>query len=187
MKQESLAEIYKRHCVVGPDVGHGDKGGTHSYIDVYEGILAPYRNREKCNFMEIGLAMGLSLSMWREYMPSCTLFGVDLSICFDPTPHTMSGTILIATDATKADFPVKLMPYQFDVVIDDASHMFHDQVRTFNLMRPLMNPGGVYIIEDILDLNATRNHFMAMHPRTEIHDLRANKGRFDDVMVVFRF
>lgn len=185
--KESLAEIYKRHCVVGPDVGHGDKGGTHSYINIYEGLLAPYRNLEKCNFMEIGLAMGLSLSMWREYMPSCTLFGVDLSICFDRTPHENSGTILFATDATQSDFPIKLMPYQFDVVIDDASHMFRDQVRTFNLMRPLMNPGAIYIIEDILDLNSTRSHFLNMHPRTEIFDLRQNKGRFDDVLVVFRF
>lgn len=183
---ETLTQIYQRHCVTGPDCGHGDKGGTHSYIDVYERLLAPYRS--KCTFMEIGLAMGLSLAMWREYMPTSTIVGVDLSIVFDPKPHLAhEKTILIEADATSPSFPTKLYGRKFDVIIDDGSHMTADQCATFKLLAPLMNRGGIYVIEDILNLEASLSALQALHYNMEIYDLRNQKGRFDDVLVVYRF
>lgn len=182
---ETLAEIYKRHCVTGPDCGHGDKGGTHSYIDVYEKLLAPYRSG--CTFMEIGLAMGLSLAMWREYMPTSFLVGVDISIVFDPMPHLQKGTILVKTDATKPELLQEIPQTKYDVIIDDGSHMTADQCATFRLLRGLMNQGGIYIIEDILNLEASLHAFKELHPVMEIYDLRNQKGRFDDVLVVYRF
>ena len=187
---ETLAQIYERHCVKGPDVGHGDKGGTHSYIDQYEVLLAPHR--EECCFMEIGLALGLSLAMWREYFGKwSTLFGVDLSIVFDKAPFTddegKADVRLIEADATKPGLLEKLPHVPFDVVIDDGSHMMADQVATFNLLKPRMASGGLYIIEDILALEAAKMVFKNLHANCEIIDLRHVKGRFDDVLVVYRF
>lgn len=184
---ETLDQIYEKHRVHGTeDSGHGDKGGTHSYIPVYEQLLAPYR--KGCNFMEIGLAMGLSLAMWREYMPTSKIVGVDLSILFDPKPHEASGTILISANATKPEFLDKLPSgMTFDVVIDDASHMCADQCETFRLLKPRMNPGGIFIIEDILNLEACRPSLEALHDKVQVYDLREVKHRFDDVMVIFRF
>lgn len=182
---ETLAQIYQRHCVTGPDVGHGDKGGTHSYIEEYERLLAPYRSG--CVFMEIGLALGLSIAMWREYMPDATIVGVDRSMCFDTKPHEEKGTILIKADATHPSLLDKLRGFRFDVVIDDASHMTDDQVTTFLMLKPRMNPGGIYIIEDILNLEQSRARLGGLHSNMEIIDKRRVKGRFDDVLVVFRF
>lgn len=182
---ETLAEIYKRHCVTGPDVGHGDKGGTHSYIEEYETLLEPYRRGKA--FMEIGLAMGLSIAMWREYMPGNLVVGVDLSFVFDTGPHLLNGTILIAADCTKPEFLEKLGSYTFDAVIDDASHMVSDQQATFQMLKPKMNPGGIYIIEDVLSVDAERLRFQTLHTNCEIRDLRHKKGRFDDVLIIYRF
>lgn len=184
---ETLEQIYQRHRVEGTaDVGHGDKGGTHSYIPVYEKLLAPYRSG--CNFMEIGLAMGLSISMWREYMPNSKIVGVDLSIVFDPKPHTDSGTILIEADATKQDFVSKLPAgVKYSVIIDDASHMCQDQCDTFNLLKHLMNPGGLYVIEDVISPSNCVPTLLGLHPNHEVFDLREVKGRFDDILLVYRF
>lgn len=184
---ETLDQIYERHRVPGrEDLGHGDKGGCHSYIDAYKTLLAPYRGG--CNFMEIGLALGLSLAMWREYMPASTIVGADLSIVFDPKPHVDSGTILVVGDATKPEFTGRLpKDMKFDVIIDDASHQSADQIATFKLLKPLMNPGGIYVIEDILNLNATRSLFSDLHPSMMIYDQREVKGRYDDVLIVYRF
>jgi len=137
--------------------------------------------------MEIGLAMGLSLAMWREYIPVGRIIGVDLSIAFDPAPHLASGTILITADATKPAFLDKIKDYTFDVVIDDGSHMANDQASTFKMLKPKMNRGGIYVVEDILALDTERKRFEALHPNCEIIDLRRNKGRFDDVLIVYRF
>lgn len=182
---ESLADIYKRHSVTGPDAGHGDKGGTHSYIEVYEKLLAPYR--DACSFMEIGLAMGLSLAMWREYMPTSQIVGVDLSIVFDASKHAHAATLLIAADATKPELLEELGGIMFDVIIDDASHMCADQCATFQLLKHRMNPGGIYIVEDILAPESCVPNLNALHDRVETYDLRKNKGRFDDFLWVARF
>jgi 8-demethyl-8-alpha-L-rhamnosyltetracenomycin-C 2'-O-methyltransferase len=182
---ESLEQIYQRHCVTGPDVGHGDKGGTHSYIPEYERLLAPYRHG--CTFMEIGLAMGLSLAMWREYMPSSLIYGVDISIVFDRKQHEHDATVLIEADATKPEFIKILGDVKLDVVIDDGSHMTADQVATFKLLKPKMKPGGLYIIEDILSLEGALPVLRDLHSPMTVIDLRAKKNRFDDVILVFHF
>lgn len=176
---ETLAQIYDKHAVRGADVGHGDKGSTHSYIETYERLLAPYRN--KCTFMEIGLAAGKSVAMWDEYFgQDCQLIGVDIGLVFDTNEYPRWK--FIKADATKPGFVHMMDGYTFDVVIDDASHMHQDQVATMDMLKPFMNPGGLYIIEDILNLEQTRHLWRG----SEIIDLRNTKGRFDDVLVVYR-
>lgn len=178
MTTDTLAAIYNRHSVTGPDVGHGDKGGTHSYIEEYERLLAPYR--DKGSFMEIGLAFGLSVAMWDEYFgPDAVLTAADISIVFDRT--SFPRWKFVESDATKPAFLDALGDLKFDVVIDDASHMTGDQVATRDLLLPRMNPGGLYIIEDILNIDQSRKHF----PGAEIIDLRKTKGRFDDVLIIY--
>lgn len=183
---KTLEEIYAQYQVVG-DHGHGDKGTVHSYLPTYKKLLEPYREKPG-TMMEIGLAFGLSLSMWREYLPLFKLVGVDIHINFDPTPHYKDGlTTLVETDATKPDLLCKLAGTTFDIVIDDGSHMSQDQVATFRLLKSRMKPGGVYVIEDILSLDNTRKEFEALHSKVDIIDLRHVKNRFDDVLIVYRF
>ena len=175
---KTLAEIYKRHSVTGPDVGHGDKGGTHSYIESYEELLAPYRKGG--SFMEIGLALGLSVAMWDEYFgPKATLTAADISIIFNT--EEFPRWKFIEEDATKPAFLEALGDQTFDVVIEDGSHMTADQIATRDLILPRMNPGGLYIIEDILNLESD----WGRHTGAEIRDLRGVKGRFDDVLIIY--
>lgn len=54
----------------------------------------------------------------------------------------------------------KFGPY--DVIIDDGSHLNSDVIKTFELMFPLLNDGGIYIIEDTVcykSKNHTDNKF----------------------------
>lgn len=37
---------------------------------------------------------------------------------------------------------------QLDLVIDDASHMYHHSKNTFEASFPYLRPGGVYVLED---------------------------------------
>lgn len=37
---------------------------------------------------------------------------------------------------------------EIDLVIDDASHLFHPSVASFDLLFPMLRPGGEYVIED---------------------------------------
>ena len=117
----------------------------------------------------------------------CTIIGMDLSFVFDTKPHFETGTILIAADATKPEVVGSVYGLEFDVIIDDASHMADDQEKTFRLLKQTMSQGGIYIIEDILSIDQERKRFQSLHDNCEIIDLRHKKGRFDDVLVVYRF
>lgn len=186
---DTLAQIYERHRTPG-DVdkyGCGDKGSVHSYIEQYEWLLAPYR-KPGTVLMEVGIALGHSIAMWREYLPKgATVIGVEPKIVFDGKQPQFNDTVLIECDGTKSELLERLKPYWLDVVIDDASHMTNDQISTFSLLRHKMRPGGIYVIEDILALDAELPRYKALHPNLQIIDNRHVKGRFDDVLLVYRF
>lgn len=183
--KETLSEIFKRHANYGKDVGCGDKNSTHSYTDTYDKVLAPYR--EGCNFLEIGLALGHSIRMFDEYFSNSNLFGIDISLMFGLPEKSNNSIQLIEADATRSGFLDILGDTKFDVVLDDADHTHQSQLATFDLLKGRMNPGGIYIIEDILNLEASKKYFLEAHPNCEIIDLRKEKGRFDDVIIIYRF
>jgi hypothetical protein len=179
-----LQEIFDNIGHFGSDIGCNDKGSNHSYLDTYERVLEPFRNG--CTMLEIGLAMGDSIDLFDLYLINSSIYGIDISVVFEPKEYYNTVEIIEA-DATKPDVLSHLDNVTFDVVIDDGSHMEDDQVATFNILKSKMNPGGIYVIEDILSLDTNRERFKSLHDNCEIIDLRKLKGRFDDVLIIYRF
>lgn len=187
----TLTEIFKEIGHFGNDIGCNDKGGTHSYLETYEKLFEPFRHG--CSMMEIGLALGDSVKLWDKYFEKSFITGVDISIVFETVDmetritENKNWIDFIEADATKEEFARVFRSGTFDIVIDDGSHMEADQIKTFQLLKSKMKPGGIYVIEDILALDQNRHKFEALHPNCEIIDLREVKGRFDDVLIVYRF
>jgi cephalosporin hydroxylase len=183
----TLREIFEDYSHYGSDAGHADKGSTHSYIEEYDKLFTPYRTGS--TFMEIGLAMGMSLKMWCEYFEDSKIIGVDISVVFDKNtiaPYD-NKLYIIEADATKPEFIEHIKNQRFDVVNDDGLHTEQAQMETFKLLKPLMNKGSIYVIEDILNLDASKERFIALHDNCEIFDLRNVKNRFDDCFILYRF
>jgi hypothetical protein len=110
---------------------------------VYERVLGSLVGRE-CSLLEIGVACGASLKMWSHWLPKARVTGIDIrpecaSLCSGwPSIHVH------VADATKQAFG-----RGYDVIIDDGSHVPSHIVDTFRLYWPLLNTGGVYVIEDL--------------------------------------
>jgi len=66
--------------------------------------------------------------------------------------HAIDQEIPSSFDALKTEFDV-----EFDVVIDDASHIYANTVNTFEALFPVVKSGGMYLIEDIQDAGAHGN------------------------------
>lgn len=184
MENKTLKEIFQVIGHFGSDIGCNDKGSTHSYIETYDKLFSPYR--DKCSFLEIGLALGDSIKLVDEYFTNSKIVGVDISVVFTP-PAYKNNVRIIQADATKQEFLDTINGETFDIIIDDGSHMENDQVDTFNMLKSRMNKGGIYIIEDILALDQNRKRFESLHANCEIIDLRKVKNRFDDVLIIYRF
>lgn len=170
-----------------------DKGDVHSYLPVYAELLEPYR--PKCRLLEIGIFKGDSLRLWENYFPDGEVYGIDL--CDRPldgmadlrgmiAEGTHRISLLSATDKDAVERHFANM--QFDVIIEDSSHAEGEQVAIYRNFRDKLAPGGVYVIEDVQDIDASRAVFenIDLDRSVEILDRRHVKGRYDDVLVVIR-
>jgi hypothetical protein len=121
-----------------------DKGTLkHNYTPVYETHLAKLKS-EPINLLEIGVACGASLKMWSRYFPYGRITGVDIRPeCAELCKGYPNIDIKIA-DATKETFIG-----EWDVILDDGSHLPGHIARTFHLQWPWLKSGGLYIVEDL--------------------------------------
>lgn len=186
----TLSEIYQKHF----DGTWPDLFTVHSYGDVYEEILAPYRTTAK-NILEIGLFTGARLKIWEEYFTG-TVHGIDCDEqphggMADLRPMIASGkhNIHIFDACDTKEIERRFKGITFDIVIDDAAHSLEQNLTLFEAWKPYMNKGGLYIIEDIGSIDETRSIYEGIAPgqRVEILDLRNKKNRFDDVLVLIHF
>lgn len=179
---KTLNEIYQKYQ--SPE-GHGDKGTAHTYIDEYQRLLEPYRKNS--TVLEIGLFMGESLRMWEEYFVDSEIWGMDINAEHLIEMIKENRHNIILGDATKPEILDTIHDKMFDVVIDDGSHRLSDQIKTFNLFKKKMKPNGIFIIEDVFDIDDVKDVFSSLHDNVEIIDNRHIKGRNDDVLIVYKF
>jgi predicted O-methyltransferase YrrM len=186
----TLQEIYEDLKAKGFET---DKGSIHSYLPVYEEILAPYRETAK-NILEIGVFQGNSLRMWQHSFKG-TVYGVDC----DVKPH---GGLADLTDMIETGFynieifdatnPELVKQHfgkiKFDVIIEDAGHHIEQQIELYNIYKDYLTEDGIYIIEDIQDLDKDRELFENLDNSKEISilDRRNIKNRYDDVLVIIK-
>lgn len=116
---------------------------THCYLDNYEKHLSKWRDQE-ITILEIGVAGGASIKMWREYFPKAKVYGIDNN------PDCAGEGIFIG-DHNSRMFIDEVMSNvgQCDLIVDDGSHVGGDMKKLFEwLFRAWMKPNGLYCIED---------------------------------------
>jgi hypothetical protein len=119
-----------------------------SYCDIYDKYFLNIRNSVK-TFVEIGIKNGASLSMWEEYFPNAIIYGIDI----DPKCKVYEkGRIkCIIGDQNDEIFLKKIKKDigEYDILLDDGSHITSHQIKTFNFLYENCNENGFYIIEDL--------------------------------------
>ena len=126
---------------------HGtDKVRQHGYHFFYPRFLEPFRDQTFA-MLEIGYHQGASARMWEDYFPHARIFAMDIG-----TSGTFGRHEVIMGDQSKTD-DVRRVAAQIGsarLIVDDGSHHPVHQFETFQfLFSNLLEPGGVYIIEDI--------------------------------------
>lgn len=130
-----------------------DKIGGHSYTVHYELHLKKFKYR-RINLLEIGVGGysdpnlgGNSLRMWKKYFPFGKIFSLDIydkSSLQENRIKIFCGSQVDDNDLNRI---VKEMG-SIDIIIDDGSHINEHVIKTFNLLFPKLNDGGIYVIED---------------------------------------
>jgi hypothetical protein len=121
----------------------------HHYLPIYERYFGPWRGRP-LRFLEIGVARGGSLAMWRRYFgPEAVIFGVDINPdCAQYNGRDGQVRIGSQDDADFLQGVVREMG-GVDVVLDDGSHQMAHIRASLDILFPLLEMGGTYMIEDL--------------------------------------
>ena len=183
-----MEAICLKYSAAPDDCGSGsgtDKATNHSYVPVYEQILGPMRF-SPVRMLEVGVMTGASLRVWDEYFTheNKEIHGVDIRP--DWLKYEVKNYHVL--DASQPE-TAEILGGTWDIVIDDGSHIPYHQVKTLEIFGKRIRPDGYYIIEDIINMEVATH--LAGLGRDQgfsdvIYDLRENKGRSDDIMLVLK-
>lgn len=117
-----------------------------SYLALYSRIFEPLREA-KVRVLEMGIADGSSLLLWRDYFPNGLIVGLDRVV-----PHLEEDRIVMFA-GEQDDLPlldqIGSQCGPFDIIIDDCSHIGRMAETSFwHLFRRYLKMGGTYAIED---------------------------------------
>lgn len=119
----------------------------HYCSRIYPTYFEPLKNSD-LNLLEIGVAEGNSLRMWRDYFLKANIYGLEIisSKYFEESRIK----VFIGDQNSEKDLEnIKLQIPVLDIIIDDGSHLSPHQIKSFESLFPHLSPGGLYIIEDL--------------------------------------
>jgi SAM-dependent methyltransferase len=128
-------------------------GHRIGYTGIYSLLFSQIKNK-KINFAEIGIEKNASIKMWREYFSFASIYAFEYD---DFKIAAAQKNSLLKTfyfkinvkDESSINKSFYKTKSKFDVIIDDSTHNFNDQIRIIKNCHKFLNPGGILIIEDI--------------------------------------
>ena len=122
--------------------------GLHDYTEVYDSYFDPIKD-DKINFLEIGIANGGSLNLWEAYFKNANIIGLDINPeCIKHEGGRKKVYIGSQTDEVML-WKIYNENKPLSVIIDDGSHRWDHQIKTFVAVFPWLKSGGLYFIEDL--------------------------------------
>jgi hypothetical protein len=169
-----------------------DKDTIHSYLETYQGLFEK-KKYETINLLEVGIAYGGSIKLWRDYFVNGYIYGIDVNDPILIKDHSILNdnrvTLFSRTNAYDANFiENNLRNVEFDFVIDDGPHSLQSMIDFINLYSKKLKENGILIIEDVQEyywLDILKNNTPdELKQYIKYVDIRHIKGRYDDIMFI---
>jgi len=141
----------------------------HPYTLFYDGLFKNKKD-EKLVIAELGILEGASLRMWQEYFKNANLYGFDYNHTFINSFKQLydNDRILLAhIDVTNKESVTNAfseLNVKYDIIIDDTTHQFEDQIRVIENCYQYLKPGGILIIEDIFKSYNENDYINRLNP-----------------------
>lgn len=175
-----------------------DKNTSHSYLELYNSLLTHKKNTAKY-VLEVGIGdfeekNGGSIKLWRDYFTNATVYGLDIlpqSRVMDNLLNDDRIVLYTSTDAyNTAVFNELILAknIKFDFLLDDGPHTRESMTQFIQLYTQVMADDGILIVEDIPSIERAESLVKDvpehLQKYVKVYDLRANKDRFDDIVLV---
>lgn len=170
------------------------KNTRHAYGEHFYNKLIEKWRGENFNFLELGVQYGSSILAFAQTLPNAKIYGIDINLEQNQyqKQHESTGRVILHQFDLYSSNSLeiakeKLGTTKFGIIVDDASHSAHHQVRAFKNFYPRLSIGGTYIIECCNDIKFVVNEIKPYvgGGTIEVIDLRSFKNKLaDDVLVV---
>jgi hypothetical protein len=173
------------------DNSRTDKNTIHSYLPLYESLLSGKRESAK-NVLEIGICLGGSIKLWRDYFTSAQVYGVDIVKrgTYDWRHISKDSRITLYDRSDAYDinfFNSNFRSMKFDFILDDGPHTLESMKAYITLYSQVLAHDGILILEDIQDIlwiESLKSCVpVELKEFVNVYDLRATKGRYDDIVL----
>lgn len=121
------------------------------YLTEYDRIFGEYWNCP-VKVLEIGVQNGGSLEIWSKYFQKGKKFiGCDINPKCSKLIYEDPRIALVIGDANTDSVQVEIFQHssEFDIIIDDGSHLSGDIVKSFVRYFPAIMDGGMFVVEDL--------------------------------------
>ena len=165
-----------------------DAGCKHGYTLFYRYMFEP-RVDDVLNIAEIGVSTGASIRTWHEHFPVSMIYGFDNDAsCIDAfeTTERVSLSHMDVRDEQSIVNGFNQTGVLYDLIIDDSTNVFEDQIRIIQNAYKFLKPGGFIVIEDIRSdviemtyenaLWQILNEFSAMYFVNVVHNRQDKTG-----------
>jgi predicted O-methyltransferase YrrM len=164
-----------------------DKEFNHRYCTAfYDKEFIKYKDKN-IRLLEIGVHRGGGLAVFQEYFKNGEIYGVD-SMDFGAKQNCINFSRIHITyaDGYRKDFVDTLD--NFDIIIDDGPHTKESHLQSLKLYLSKLNPGGIFVIEDISSMDWTEEYKMLVpnDMSYEVIDAREISNMSDSIMFVVR-
>ena len=119
------------------------------YLDLYDEHTKAYVDKSP-KILEIGVRRGGSLLAYKNIFENAKIYGIDINEKCKQLEAEYDFNIFIGSQ-NDVNFlqTIKNNIDGLDIIVDDGSHVYKDIFTSFEHLYPLLNDGGLYIIEDI--------------------------------------
>lgn len=191
-----IVKIIENHNINGFEFPGGtDKAEGHSYDIFYSEYFDKYRNMVG-NILEIGVQYGGSSLLWHDYLPKFKIVMSDILNQVHPTIIEKMNDdrydFLLMDSFTNQSVETlkEKYPEGFDIIVEDGPHTLESQIFALREYSKLLKKGGILVIEDIQQFEYC-DILLSMkldfeYESLEVIDLRENKNRYDDLLVVLK-
>ena len=172
------------------DASGSDKASAHNYHKLYARILKERDTIEA--LLEIGLGTnnpdvtsnmgesgrpGASLRSFRDFLPLANIYGADIDKRVLFTEERIKTFFVDQTDLGSFSNLDRMVPSEFDLIIDDGLHSPHANIITLTYALRKIKVGGWFVVEDIaLEALSVWKVVAAIMPQSyEVHIFMATK------------
>ncbi len=131
---------------------------AHSYIPYYEEL---FKDRNVKKLLEIGIGYkqlmlhvenytdGASIYMWRDYFPEANIYACDIMKDILINEGRIRSILCNQGNVKSLNNLISEFGKEWDIIIDDGSHITEDQIISAKTLMPFVRDDGVYVIEDV--------------------------------------